>query len=157
MKRFVIRHGHTGVKRGDRSKYGSEGPPLDALGRKQATALRTALLKLNVDPGVEAVAVSEFLRTKTTAELAGFTDIQVRPVLNEIFTGLPVMDLKAFIDKRELPAVVLAKAQAILDNPPKERVWVTHGLVIMGLKELLGIKDDPFDPIHCEVLEIDFV
>lgn len=155
MKRLVIRHGHTGVTRDQRDAFGAEGPPLDELGQKQAVELRDALIKLRVDPDTETVAVSEFLRTKQTAKLAGFQHIHASPLLNEIFTGMPGSELKAMIEFRQLPPIVLQKAQAILSNPPKENIWITHGLVIMGLREELGLKGDPFDPLHCRILELD--
>ncbi len=155
MKRFVIRHGHTGVTRDGRAAFGAAGPPLSKLGQKQAAELKQALLKLGVNFDTEPVAVSEFLRTKQTAQLAGFQNLHVSPVLNEIFTGMPGAELKALLELRQLPPIVIQKARAILDNPPKERVWITHGLVIMGLREVLGVKSDPFDPLHCSILEVD--
>lgn len=156
MKRFVIRHGATGVKRDERKAFGVQGPPIDELGQKQAAELKKNLIKLGIDPSTEPVAVSNFLRTRQTAEFAGFTNIQARPVLDEIFTGIPGEELRAMLEVEKLPLIVLERAQAILDNPPKEKLWITHGLVIMGLKQLLSVKADSFDPPNCEILEIDF-
>lgn len=154
MRRFIIRHGFTGVKRDQRDAFGVEGPPLDELGQKQAKKLKQALIHLGVDPSTESVAISEFLRTRQTAELAGFTNIQVRPVLNEVQTGLPGDELKAMLAEKHLPPAVLERAQAALDNPPKEAVWISHGLLIMGLCELFGIKNDPFELEFCSITEI---
>lgn len=155
MKRYVIRHGETGVKRGERSQYGKTGPPIDAQGKKQSIELGKKLVDLGVEISSEPVAVSEYLRTRQTAELAGFKSLHENPLLNEVFTGLTPGELKSLLERKQLPDVVLEKARAILDNPPVEKVWITHGLVIMGLRQLLGTQADPFDPPKCEVFEME--
>ncbi len=146
MLRFVIRHGETGVRRNDRKLHGIHGPPLNNEGKIQAQRLHTEFVKLNIDPRYHPVAVSEFLRTKQTAEEAGFLLVTQYKILNEISTGLKQNDLKKFINDRQLPQIVLDKAKELLDRPPKEKIWITHGLVIMGLHQLLGISEKPFDP-----------
>ena len=154
MKRYVIRHGHTGVKRAKRGEFGVEGPPLSELGRQQAAALKQKLTELGIDPNTEPVAVSELIRTHQTADLAGFKNLIVKPVLNEVQTGLPHEEfIKLFMAEKVAPAV-LRRAQQVLDNPPAERVWVMHGLLIIGLRELLGVKAQPFDPEFCSILQL---
>lgn len=155
MKRFVVRHGFTGVNRDQRDAFGAQGPPLDELGRKQAVELNKALIQLGIDPNTEPVAISELLRTKQTAELAGFTNMQVRPVLNEVQTGLEPETLKEMLQKRDCPEAVLERARQLLANPPDERVWVAHGLLIIGLHEVLGISRDPYIPEFCEIIQLD--
>lgn len=155
MKRYIARHGHTGVTRDQRLQFGKSGPPLDTKGQKQAKELQFKLLSMGVDAQTTPVVVSEYLRTRQTAELAGFQVIGENSLINEIFTGIPNETLKGMVSKQKLPQIVLDKAQAILDNPPEQKVWITHGLVIMGLRQLLGINAEPFDPPHCEVIELE--
>lgn len=155
MQHLIIRHGFTGVKRDDRKLYGLEGPPLNETGIKQSLDLRQELLQRGVNLAKASVAVSELLRTRLTAEHAGFVNITVNSVLNEINTGMKNMELKAFLQTQSLPEVVLQCARAILDKPPQENIWITHGLVIMGLRQLLDLPSDPFDPPNCSITLID--
>ncbi len=156
MKRYIIRHGSTGIKRQERVTYGVEGPPLDSLGRRQSLELRNELISLGIDLNDEGVAVSELLRTKQTAEQAGLKRLQTYSVLNEINTGMPHVELMTFLADKQLPNAVITRAQDILNNPPKELIWISHGLVIMGLRQAMGLKDEPFDPPNCSITEMEF-
>lgn len=155
MKQYVVRHASTGVTRDLRGKYGPAGPPLSDIGIQEAKRLQQALLKAGIDSTMESVAVSDYLRTQQTAELAGFKTLHINAKLEEIYTGIPNPELKAMLAERKLPPIVLERAQAILDNPPKEKVWITHGLVIMGLFGFLGFTADEFFPVHAKVYEFD--
>jgi hypothetical protein len=99
------------------------------------------------------VAVSELLRTKQTAEIAGFKTININPLLNEVNTPDPV-HTKELIKQKILPEEALAAAKALLSNPPKEGVWVTHGLVIAALEQLLKIQAPAFIADFCEIREL---
>jgi len=55
-----------------------------------------------------------------------------------------------------LPPEAIKVAKNILANSPKERIWVTHGLVIAAVMHELGKLDqDAFIPDFCEIIEID--
>ncbi len=155
MKRIIIRHGHTGVDRDARDSFGAEGPPISKQGVADAERAGREIEKLGINLAAEPVAISTYLRTKQTAEAAGFKKLRADPSLNEIFTGIPNDQLKDMVAKRQVPEIVLQKAQAILDNPPPEKVWVTHGLVIIGLRELLGMQADPFDLPQGQFIELE--
>jgi broad specificity phosphatase PhoE len=126
------------------------------LGKEQARDLGIDLaLSRGIHRG-EAVAVSELLRAKETARLAGFYTLQIYSVLNEVSHGLPPLDLRQLLDNDELPQDAIVQAENILNNPPKERLWISHGLVIAGLCKVLGIHSEKrLIPRFCEIRELD--
>ena len=121
---------------------GKLGMPLNQEGIATAKGLRKQLDALGVDVDNTEVAISELQRTKQTAEYAGFSPAKmvVNPLLNEVNTGDPVASQKQ-IDNGEVPQAAIDRARAILANPPKQKVWVTHGLVLVGLNKELGLPD----------------
>lgn len=156
MKKLVVRHGTTDANRLTRAAFGKKGAELNAVGLQQARTLSKQFSEIGVDVKCETVAVSELQRTYQTALEAGFQskNIRVYSVLNEVNTSNPA-NTQLLIAKGELPPEAIAAAKAILANPPKELVWVTHGLVIAALEHLLGqTKPDSFIPNFCEIREI---
>lgn len=107
-------------------------------------------------PAVTPVAVSKMLRAQETALEAGFVHLNKYEILNEVDTKLPHPELKDTIAKRQHTEVALKSAELILENPPEEQVWVTHGLVIASLCEVLGIAKqfEHFVPRFCEIREL---
>lgn len=155
MKYLVIRHAKTDANRLTRAVFGKSGAPINDEGKQQAEKLHDELIKLNIDPVTEPVVVSELMRTQQTAELAGFKKIEVNPLLNEVNTMDPKHTLE-LVAQGKLPEEAIVAAKAILANPPKQRIWVTHGLVMAGILQVLkmaGIKN--LVPKHCEIVEID--
>ena len=65
-------------------------------------------------------------------------------------------ELKDTIANRRHTRIALKAAELILESPPEERVWVTHGLVIASLCEVLGIANqfEHFVPKFCEIREL---
>jgi broad specificity phosphatase PhoE len=137
---FVIRHGQSEGNRHNRAAFGKAGGALTVDGVKEAKQLGGELRELGLEVSTEAVAVSELQRTSQTAHYAGFEHITKYTVLNEINSGLTREELDTLLKRLEVPAIAIAAAQKILSNPPKEKVWVTHGLVIAALAHELGIS-----------------
>lgn len=154
MKYFVVRHGKTDANNLTRAAFGKAGAPLNELGRTQAGGLKSIFASLGIDTATP-VGVSELTRAHETALVAGFTDIRTYAVLNEVTITDPEQ-VRAFVEDQTLPQAALDAAQAIIDNPPQEKVWVTHGPVIAAIQELLGRgADESFVPDYCEVREIE--
>lgn len=110
----------------------------------------------DINPAANPVAVSKMLRSQETAIEAGFMDLREYHILNEVDTQLPYPELKAAIADRRHTAIGLKAAELVLKNPPEEAIWVTHGLVIAGLCEVLGIANqfENFVPTFCEIREL---
>ncbi|MDB5163920.1 MAG: hypothetical protein JWS12_538 [Candidatus Saccharibacteria bacterium] len=159
MAVLVIRHGLSEAN--NRNNVGmlafaSKDAPLMEQGRQQAREL-TAILRIehDIDTAKTPVATSELLRTQQTAEEAGFTNISIYPVLNEVAHGIALPGLREMLDQKKLPDVALQAAHAILENPPAEDIWVTHGLVIASLCQVLDVaREDRFIPRFCERREL---
>ncbi|MFI5271012.1 MAG: histidine phosphatase family protein, partial [Candidatus Saccharimonadales bacterium] len=81
MKYLLIRHGETDANRLTRAAFGKSGAPLNEIGKQQALQLRNALASIGIDKN-QRVAISEFQRTKQTANLAGFSRTTANPLLN---------------------------------------------------------------------------
>ncbi len=156
MKYFVVRHAQTDANRITRAAFGVEGAPINDTGKEQAKSLKRILLEKGIDPETEPVAVSELLRARQTAEVAGFKRIFINGLLNEVNADNPEKTLD-LISQAKVPEMAARAAQALIANPPSEQVWVTHGLLIAALESELGISNmDKFIPDYCEVREIEF-
>lgn len=155
MKYLVIRHAATDANRLTRAVFGVTGASLNDLGEQQAAKLGAELVAAGVDVANTPVAVSELQRTEQTARLAGFKDIVVDPRLNEVNTADPQQTLD-LVARGKLPPEAITAAKAIIAHPPKERVWVTHGLVIAALQCVLDQSDiENLVPKNCEIREIE--
>ncbi len=154
MKYLLIRHAATDANRLTRALQGKHGAPLNEAGRKQAAKLKQELVKRGIDFS-QPVAVSDFIRTQETARLAGFTDLNVNKIIDEINTGDPKRTQEG-VEQGKLPKEAIEAAQAILRNLPEERIWVTHGLVIAALLTALGQSDpEHFIPSQASITEIE--
>lgn len=155
MKYLIIRHAKTDANRLTRAVFGKSGAPINDEGRQQAEKLHNELIIRNINLATELVVVSELLRTQQTAELAGFKNITVNPLLNEVNTADPKHTLE-LVAQGKLPEEAIVAATALLANPPKQKIWVTHGLVIAGLLEITNSANpENLIPKHCEIIEID--
>jgi broad specificity phosphatase PhoE len=155
MRYILIRHGKTDANRLTRMAFGKQGAPLNKLGISQAKNLRKRLHAYGFDLATEPVAASELLRTAQTAQHAGLQIITIYAALNEVKTPNP-QHTQLLIEKKILPPEAIEAAKNLLANPPKERVWVTHGLVIAAIMHELGkLNPDVFIPGFCEIVEID--
>ncbi|MBP9738601.1 histidine phosphatase family protein [Candidatus Saccharibacteria bacterium] len=153
MEILVIRHGLSEANNKESLAFGSTEAPLMDLGKDQAKRLAETLADVyTIDCSTQEAAVSELWRTWETAFYAGFTDIHTNPLLNEATLDLSPQELHYALENKQVPWTAIRSAEAILDTPPQQGVWITHGLVIAGLCEVLGIaKDKRFIPKFCEV------
>ena len=159
MPILVIRHGLSEAN--NRNNLGtlafaSGQAPLMEHGREQARLLgKTLAESFGIIPDGKQVATSEMARTQETAREAGFQHLSTYAILNEVSHGMELTDLRAALDKRQLPPAAIEAAEAILETPPSEDVWFTHGLVIASLCQVLGAaQDERFIPRFCEVREL---
>lgn len=150
MEVLLIRHAQTDGK----PLSEVDGPELSEFGRAQARGLRGELTRRGIDVSTVAAAVSALLRARQTAADAGLVNTAVYPLLNEVNTADPSRTPK-LLDQGLLPEEALAAADALLRDPPRQQIWVTHGLVMMGLLERLGMTDpEHFVPGYCQVIPI---
>ncbi|HEY4161390.1 MAG TPA: phosphoglycerate mutase family protein [Candidatus Saccharimonadales bacterium] len=148
---LLVRHAYSGPISASYAEYDKAGGPIIEKGVAQAEGLGRLLALRGVDVTQEPVAVSEMLRTRQTAERAGFTDIRANPLLNEVNTADPQRTL-TLVTEGKLPEEAIAAARAILANPPPENIWVTHGLPMAALLVELGLSDsEHFIPGNCEI------
>lgn len=160
MSKLVIRHSLSEANNRHnygRPAFGHPDAPLMSEGRLIAQRMGLTLQDTHrVIPDTTPVAVSNMLRAQETAREAGFVQLNPYEILNEVDTRLPHPELRAMIDSRQHTDVALRAAKLILENPPEERVWVTHGLVIASLCEVIGVarKFEHFVPKFCEIREL---
>ena len=162
MDRLIIRHGLSEAN--NRNNLGtlafaSKDAPLMPKGIEQAQKLGVVLRqKYPADTLDTAIACSELLRAQQTAQEAGFSQIIPYSILNEVEHGMDLKSLRSMLDSGELPQSALDTAETILESPPREGIIFTHGLVIAGLTEVLGLSQNygRLIPRFCEVREISF-
>lgn len=134
--------------------FGSREAPLMIEGRAQALQ-RAATLRseYGIDAATTAVAVSRLRRTQETATCLGFGQQTQYPLLDEVEHKMKGVELRALLDSMRLPPAAILAAEEVLQDPPSERVWVTHGLLIAGLCYVLNVIDNYERPVprFCEV------
>lgn len=156
MPIFVIRHGLSFANDNKSLAFASSEAHLMPEGIAQASQLGFKLRNdYSIDPQTTEIAVSQFNRASETASSAGFTKFTKYPLLNEITHGMNLIDLRASLDRGVLPQAAIEGAEYILEHPPTEAIWVTHGLVIAGLCKVLGIyQKDNLIPRFCEIRQL---
>ena len=159
MSIIVIRHGLSEAN--NRENYGTpafDNPdsPLMPAGREQAIKLGGRLVDmLNIQLINEPVAVSTMRRSQETALLAGFRQLTAYPELNEEKGGLSDAEIAEALKMRQPPEATRNAARQLIQNPPIERIWVTHALLIAALCQELGVyQDERFTPKFCEIREL---
>jgi hypothetical protein len=159
MSVLVIRHGLSEANNRDNIgtlAFASKDAPLMELGREQARNLNIVLsIEYGIDVIDTPVATSELRRAQETAERAGFRKMLIYPALNEVAHGIALQGLREMLDQKQLPGVALEAARVILEEPPAQRIWVTHGLIIAGLCQMLDVaREARFIPRFCEIREL---
>jgi len=158
-KILMIRHALSEVNNFDNvgaPVRGAENAPLARQGRLQAAQLGDKLKNVyGMDVTRTPAAVSEFLRTRQTAERSGFLILEPYPVLNE-FRADDWPKILADLRSGNLPPELKALAWDLLANPPKEDIWFTHGVLMTAVCHILGIKRDDgrIYPNFCEIIPI---
>ena len=160
MSKLVGRHSLSEAN--NRNNYGTPAfghpdAPLMDEGRSIAQRMGVEFEAVHgIIPVTTPAAVSKMLRAQETAREAGFVDLNEYKILNEVDARLPYPDLKDAIANRRHTSIALKTAELILENPPEEQVWITHGLVIASLCEVLGVANqfERFVPKFCEIREL---
>jgi hypothetical protein len=159
MSVIVIRHGLSEAN--NRENYGTPafGNPEAALmpiGREQAAEMgRKLVAEYSIKIASEPVAVSMMRRTQETAIVAGFRKLSLYPELNEEKGGLSDVAIVEALRTRRPPEAARKAARFLLEHPPQEKIWVTHGLLIATLcQELDMYKNERFTPRFCEIREL---
>ena len=151
---FIIRHAQATGGRYDKHLFPSEGAPLSASGIKDAERLGTELRDKGIDFN-QKVAISAMVRTKQTAESAGFKKLKEYDTLNEICLGLNSDKLDELIENKKAPQEAIVAAKKLLQNPPSENIWVTHGVLIVGIAHVLNVSTtDLYIPDMASVSEV---
>jgi broad specificity phosphatase PhoE len=158
MTTLAIRHGHSEANVQGGPAFNDEGAPLDERGRAEAQALIPILTSKPYDIGIltTPVAVSRLFRTEDTALHVGFQHIERYKVLNEV-EGLTLKEVNHIRATKELTRRVLLHSAKLLNNPPKEKVWIMSALNLAGVCKLLDIYQDPDGypwPDFCEIREL---
>ncbi len=153
---LLIRHAKAMGGRHDRHLFPKEGAELSEEGEKASLLLKDTLRLLGIDVATEPVAVSELIRTKQTAQIAGFKNINEYKVLNEVDTGLSPEEIDEVLVMKGVPSIASNAAKQLLKYPPKEKIWVTHGMLIAALANELGIPTSTlYIPEMASVTEIE--
>ncbi len=114
--------------------------------------------KYAFEPNGTDVASSELPHAHETAVNVGFRkeDIGHYALLNEVDHGLTGSLLRQLLDRGRYPGAADIQAGHLLENPPTQPVWITSGLVVMGLCRQLGIMNqfEHFYPKHFEIRDL---
>lgn len=147
----IYRHGQSFANINGFALEGRE-ERLTRKGVDQATGLGAELAL-----GRQEVATSTFRRAKETALYAGFVCVEYT-LLDEIQTESSRQEILRDAMRGILPYEVHQRANDILENPPDQEIWITHALVIAGLRyeQEEGLKGRELISRYCEstVIEI---
>ncbi len=159
---LLVRHGETDWNR-DQRWQGHADPPLNELGRAQATALAEVL----AGEEVEAIYASDLRRAYETAEIVGGAlglPVTSDPALRETdvgsWSGLTHEELVGLPYDGETKAAhaerVLEAVRRIIQAHPKGRVLVvTHGGSVRRIQE--AVHGEPEASLaNCEVLRLPY-
>ncbi len=139
----VARHGVSDANDEGNPAFGSPEAHLLEKGRIQAQNLGLQLpTDHGINPLVDSVAVSTLPRAVETAQEAGFSLIKQYAILDEVKHGL---DLEGFMKMKEtriIPSHVMKAAEKTLKSPPEEKFWISHGLRIAAMCQILGTYQD---------------
>ena len=159
MTKLVLRHGLSeanNIKNYGTPAFGNPEAPLMPEGIEQSAHAGEVLrAEYGLDVTSEPVAVSFMRRSQQTAIAGGFRWFHLYSELNEEKGGASDSEIKVIILKRRPPQATRDAAQYLISNPPTERVWVTHALLIATLCQELGVYQDMrFTPKFCEIREL---
>lgn len=161
MRKLVIRHSLSEANNRENlgtPAFASADAPLMDGGRIIANVLGITLHDTYHIDTVEAfAATSTMLRTSETAVCAGFDPrhLVAYPILDEVQKSRDFIELRTMLDAGIVPPEAIEAAYRVLENPPQEEIWFTHGLVIAGLCKVLGVYQDArVVPRFCEVREL---
>lgn len=139
MKHILVRHGETNATRFTSKNFGPKGAPLNEQGIESARNLKKKLENLGIDFSQE-VAVSDQQRTQQTAIEAGFINLVINPLLNEVNTSNPART-NELVAQRDLPEEAREAGRLLLADPPEQHFWFTHGQITAAVLDQLGYTD----------------
>lgn len=156
---LIIRHGLSEANNHENfgtPAFGNPDADLMPDGRLQAERLgRLLAADYGINQLLEPVAVSSMRRTRETAIAAGFRRLRIFPELNEEKGGLSDAEIALCLVERRPPQATTEAARLALENPPSERIWFSHGLLIATICQELGVYQDArFTPKFCEIREL---
>lgn len=138
-KVLVIRHGHSEANsKGIDTPWDKMFAPLDERGKRESRQLGELLLREYGFDVSQSVAVSDLLRAQQTAEYAGFENTTPYDVLNEVRGEFASVDWREEMKHGIIPDSVREAGHRLLENPPAEEIWFSHGLTISALCSVLG-------------------
>ena len=158
MPVYAVRHGLS-----EANNYLNYGTPLfghpDAglmeLGREQSRNTgRLLLTAYGKDPLSTSAATSHMRRTHETALEAGFLEENLTsyPLLDEISNRLSLDQIALALKAQKPPTEAIEQIEELLDNPPEEKVWFTHGFVIATICYVKNIPYPDFIPGHGSIV-----
>lgn len=138
MPVLVVRHGLSEANVSTLPAYGKNDAPLMAHGIAHAAEAGLILRsEYGVDPSKDPAAASNMLRSQQTAQVIGFSAVKHYAVLNEVNTPKSPA-LRIHLDMEEIIPEARRAAELVLENPPEEKIWFTHGYLIAALCDLTG-------------------
>ena len=160
MKKYLVRHGLSQANNHENigtPAFGSANAELMAEGWEHARRAGEILIShYGFTPATTPVATSRMLRTKQTAEGAGFvtTNMTEYPLLDEVTSHMSLDEIVDAIQSQQPPTYAIEQVEALLCSPPEEPIWFTHGFVIAAICYVRGITTTRFIPKFGEVREI---
>lgn len=156
MSVLLVRHELSFANDKNSAAFGQAHATLLPEGAERAPGIGVTLTEhYGIDPATEAAAASMMYRSEQTAELSGFITIRNYAVLNEV--DVPkTPELRAALDRKEVIPEAREAAEAVLADPPAEKVWFTHGYLMAALCELTGVDTSGlrFIPRFGEIREL---
>ena len=160
MQKYIVRHGLSQANNHENfgtPAFGSAGAELMPEGWAHARhAGKVLVSNYHFNPVTTHVATSHMRRTQQTALGAGFApeNMTAYSLLDEVTSGLSFDQIANAILLEIPPPSAIAQVEALLDNPPEEPIWFTHGLVIASICYIRGITTTRFIPRFGEVRKI---
>ena len=105
-----------------------------------------------------SAAVSELYRTHQTATYLGFLGMEVYRSLNELQSDLSREQIREQLERSNSMLRRQARTQAVtlFEKPPPVKFLITHGGLMVGMADVLGLKFKTIVPECLEVREMDF-
>jgi broad specificity phosphatase PhoE len=147
---LLIRHAQSYANTRDMA-FGNQESPLTPRGIQEAYQIRERLIAdYGIVPGEYDVPVlaSAYLRPQMTAQYAGFSDVEIDPILNEADLLEGSVDGRQLIEKhateRWAPEALRARARRFIElvrtNTLPHHIFFTHG--VFKATVLLELEDD---------------
>lgn len=156
MSVLLVRHEVSKANDKNSAAFGHPDAPLLPVGLERIPVIRQNLVNIHgVSIAETEVAASELYRSQQTAKEVGFRIVRHYAVLNEV--DVPkTLELRAQLDAGIIVPEAFTAAEAVLANPPAEKIWFTHGYLMAALCDLTSADttDLSFIPKFGEIREI---